>query len=153
MEHSMNKYAKETWVGIFVFIGLICVAYLTVQLGRLEFLSSNTYTLTASFNSVSGLRPGAEVEIAGVSVGKVADVRLDQDRVRAVVTLAMNKDVVVYEDALAAIKTSGLIGDKYVSLDPGGFGQVLADGGVIALTESAIDLEKLIGNYVFGTVQ
>lgn len=149
----MKKYARETSVGIFVFIGLVCVAYLTVQLGKVEFLGADTYELTASFKSVAGLTMGADVEIAGVSVGQVADIRLDQDRVRAVVTMDIQDGITIYEDALAAIKTSGLIGDKYVDLDPGGMGAVLEQGDVITLTESAIDLEKLIGNYVFGTVQ
>ncbi|THB68528.1 MAG: outer membrane lipid asymmetry maintenance protein MlaD [Desulfovibrio sp.] len=149
----MNKYAKETSVGIFVFIGLICVAYMTVQLGRMEFLGADTYSLTASFRSAAGLRPGAEVEIAGVAVGRVADISLDQKRVRAVAILEIDNDIELYEDAIASIKTSGLIGDKYISLDPGGFGAILADGDVIELTESAIDLEKLISSYVFGAVE
>ncbi len=141
------KIPKETAVGFFVLLGLVCVAYLTIKLGRMELFNSDGYTVTASFTSVSGLRAGAEVEIAGVRVGRVKAIRLDGKTNRAV-----NKDVELTDDVIASVKTSGLIGDKYVSLEPGGSGAPLGNGGEITDTESAVDIESLISKYVFGKV-
>ena len=110
------------------------------------------YKRQASFTSVSGLRAGAEVEIAGVRVGRVKAIRLDGKTNRAVVELLLNKDVELTDDVIASVKTSGLIGDKYVSLEPGGSGAPLGNGGEITDTESAVDIESLISKYVFGKV-
>ncbi len=143
---------KETVVGLFVLIGLLCVAYLTVKLGRMELFNTDGYTLYARFASVTGLRPGAEVEIAGVRVGRVTAVTLDKTQPMAVVTMLVNNDVRLTDDVIASVRTSGLIGDKYISLEPGGVGDVLHSGDTITDTESAVDIEKLISNYVFGKV-
>ena len=143
---------KETLVGLFVLIGLICVAYLTVKLGRMELFNSDGYTLYARFASVSGLRPGAEVEIAGVRVGRVASISLDEKKPLAVVALLVDKKVRLTDDAIASVKTSGLIGDKYINLEPGGTGEALRPGDSIIDTESAVDIENLISKYVFGKV-
>lgn len=148
----MQKYSRELWVGVFVLICLLCVGYLTVKLGKLDIFGSNTYAVTAKFSSVSGLRTGAAVEIAGVEVGKVASIRLNPEFGVAVVSLEIKKDVPLSEDVIASVKTSGLIGDKYIKLTPGGAPEVLADGGTITETESAVDLEELISKYVFGDV-
>lgn len=144
--------SKETAVGCFVLLGLVCVTYLTIKLGRMELFNSDGYTVSASFASVSGLRAGAEVEIAGVRVGRVKAIRLDGRTGRAVVDLLLNKDVELTDDVIASVKTSGLIGDKYVSLEPGGSGERLEPGGEITDTESAVDIEALISKYVFGKV-
>jgi phospholipid/cholesterol/gamma-HCH transport system substrate-binding protein len=143
---------KETAVGLFVAVGLLCTAYLTVRLGRMEILGDDGYTLNAQFTSVSGLRTGAEVEIAGVRVGRVATIALDAKHPVATITLRMNKGVAVYDDAIASIKTSGLIGDKYVNISPGGGGEMLDNGGTIGDTEPDVDLITLISKYVFGKV-
>ena len=142
---------KETAVGIFVLIGLLCVGYLTVKLGKMEIVGDSGYTLCAQFTSVSGLRTGAEVEIAGVRVGRVTSIVLDKNTPNANITLRLQPGVTVYDDAIASIKTSGLIGDKYVNISPGG-GDPLEDGGTIADTEPDVDLIKLISKYVFGGV-
>ena len=142
----------EAAVGFFVLVGLVCLAYLTVKLGRMEVFNSEGYTVYASFNSVSGLRPGAEVEIAGVRVGRVKAIRLDDERPRAVVELQLNKGIHLTDDVIASVKTSGLIGDKYISLAPGGSGTELGNGDEITDTESAVDIEELISKYVFGKV-
>ena len=113
---------------------------------------SEVYVLTASFNSVSGLRPGAEVEIAGVRVGRVKSIRLDDKQPRAVVELQLGDNVHLTDDVIASVKTSGLIGDKYISLEPGGSGEPLKNGDEITDTESAVDIESLISKYVFGKV-
>ncbi len=145
-------FSKEAAVGFFVLVGLVCLAYLTVKLGRMEVFNSEGYTVYASFNSVSGLRPGAEVEIAGVRVGRVKAIRLDDERPRAVVELQLNKGIHLTDDVIASVKTSGLIGDKYISLAPGGSGTELGNGDEITDTESAVDIEELISKYVFGKV-
>lgn len=148
----MKKYSKETSVGVFVLICLLCVGYLTVKLGKMEVLGDNTYTLFARFPSVAGLRSGAEVEIAGVPVGKVASISLDNEEALARVVLAIRKDVQLSEDVIASVKTSGLIGDKYIKLTPGGSLDILEPGDEITETESAVDIEELISKYVFGGV-
>lgn len=148
----MNSYSKETAVGIFVLICLLCVGYLTIKLGKMQLGSSNTYTVFARFESASGLRAGADVEIAGVPVGKVESIRLDQENYLAEVTVAINNDVELGEDVIASIKTSGLIGDKYIKLTPGGSPDLLENGSEITDTESSVDIEELISKYVFGGV-
>ena len=147
------SFSKEAAVGFFVMLGLVCVAYLTVKLGRMEVFHSEGYVLTASFNSVSGLRPGAEVEIAGVRRrARRSRIRLDDEQPRAVVELQLGDNVHLTDDVIASVKTSGLIGDKYISLEPGGSGEPLKNGDEITDTESAVDIESLISKYVFGKV-
>ena len=146
------SFSKEAAVGFFVMLGLVCIAYLTIKLGRMEVFGSQGYVVTASFNSVSGLRVGAEVEIAGVRVGRVKAIRLDEKQPRAIVEIQLDEKVHLTDDVIASVKTSGLIGDKYISLQPGGSGEVLTNGGEITDTESSIDIENLISKYVFGKV-
>ncbi|MFP4033964.1 MAG: outer membrane lipid asymmetry maintenance protein MlaD [Desulfovermiculus sp.] len=145
-----TRYAVETSVGVFVLVTLLCVGYLTIQLGELDFLRTDTYPVKARFNSVSGLKVGNEVQIAGVSVGKVENIELESDRFVAVVTMSIDQDVTLSDDSMAAVKTSGLIGDKYISISPGGSGMELEPGEMIIDTQSPIDVEELVGKYVFG---
>jgi phospholipid/cholesterol/gamma-HCH transport system substrate-binding protein len=148
----MKKTTVEMSVGLFVLIGLICVGYLTIKLGKMELMGDNYYRLTARFNTIAGLKHGATVEMAGVQIGQVEKIQLDRERYEAVVVLKIEKDVPVFADSIASVKTSGLIGDKYVSISPGGVDERLTDGGTIPETESAIDLEKLLSQYAFGKV-
>lgn len=150
----MNN-VRETAVGVFVLLGLICVAYLTIKLGKMEFFSGQGYELSARFDSVSGLRVGADVEMSGVPVGRVVGISLDPDPLRsqAVVRLKLDKDFQLSDDSIASVKTSGLIGDKYVSLSRGGSDKKLASGGTITETESSVDLGSLISKYAFGGVK
>lgn len=143
---------KEMTVGIFVLIGLLCTAYLTVKLGRMEVLGTEGYQVSARFNTVAGLRVGASVEMSGVPVGRVAAITLDAKRAQALVTLRLEQGLELSEDTIASIKTSGLIGDKYINLSSGGAEKNIAPGGEISETESAVDLESLIGKYAFGGV-
>ncbi|MBA4416893.1 MAG: outer membrane lipid asymmetry maintenance protein MlaD [Syntrophus sp. (in: bacteria)] len=149
----MKKYSIETTVGIFVVIGLICVAYMTVKLGKVSLFEEDTYLLSARFTSVSALRVGGTVEIYGIEVGKVANLTIDADRQMAEVGMRINKGVKVYDDGAATIKSAGLIGDKYVKIDPGGAGEVLKPRGVITQTSVPADIEDLIGKYAFGDVK
>lgn len=145
-------FAKESIVGIFVVLGLICVSYLTIKLGRMELFDSGGYTVTARFSSVTGLRMGATVEIAGVPVGRVTSIRLDPQTYMADVDLRINDGVTLSDDVMASVKTSGLIGDKFISLAPGGSDSPLKNGDTITDTEPTLDLEALIGKVVFGGV-
>ncbi len=148
----MNKYRYETAAGIFVLIGLLCVGYMTVKLGRVKLLAHDFYPLYARFNSVSGLRAGNPVEMLGIQIGEVVDFRLDQEKQVVMAELKIREGIRVYEDAIASIKTSGLIGDRYISLDAGGSGPILKPGGIILQTESPPDLSDLIGKYAFGDI-
>ena len=146
----MKKYSMETVVGLFVVAGLICVGYMTVKLGKVSLFGEDTYPLYARFSSVSGLRAGSSVEVYGIQVGSVTSLSIDWERQMAVVGMEIGKGVKVYDDGAATIKTSGLIGDKYVKVDPGGAGAVLKPRGVITQTSVPADIEDLIGKYAFG---
>ena len=148
----MKKFPIETSVGIFVLIGILCVGYLTIKLGKMEILGDDNYTVSARFQSVAGLKNGASVELAGVQVGQVSDIKIDVNDMVAVVQLKIRDDLKLADDVIASIKTAGLIGDKYVNLTPGGSDVMLKDGDSILETESAVDLEELISKYVFGGV-
>ena len=148
----MKKYSLETIVGIFVVIGLLCVGYMTIKFGKIRMFGGDYYTLYARFSSVSGLRVDSPVEIDGIEVGRVEQLNIDQDKQMAVVKLRIEKGINVYEDATASIKTSGLIGDKLIKIDPGG-GDILKPGGTITETNSPIDVEDLISKYVFGDLK
>jgi phospholipid/cholesterol/gamma-HCH transport system substrate-binding protein len=144
------KVDKELAVGFFLLIGIFSLVYISVKLGRLEMLGREGYSLYAEFDEAGGIKPGAVVEIAGVEVGKLKSIRLDN--YQALVEFTINKDVKIQEDAIASIKTKGLIGEKYIEITPGGSEKFLSNGGKIRETESAIDIEELISKYVFGKV-
>src|SRR5512140_3226435 len=137
----MKKYSIETVVGIFVVAGLLCVAYMTVKLGKVSVLGNEYYSMYANFASVSGLRVGNPIEIEGIEVGRVQSLSIDQKKQVAVVQLKFRRDIKVYDDAVASIKTAGLIGDKFIKIDPGGAGEILKPGGTITETTSPTDLE------------
>jgi len=149
----MKKYSIETTVGIFIVVGLICVGYMTVKLGKVSLFGDTTYPLSARFTSVAGLRVGSSVEVYGIQVGTVTSLTIDQEKQMGVVGMKINKGTAVYDDASATIKTAGLIGDKYVKVDPGGAGEPLKPGGMIAQTSVPADIEDLIGKYAFGDVK
>lgn len=150
----MKKYAMETAVGIFVVIGLFCVGYMTVKLGNIGLLGDDSYSLFARFTSVSGLRTGSAIQMLGIEIGRVDKLTMDQENQMAVVEFRINKGIKIYDDAIASIKTEGLIGDRYVSIDPGGgTDELLKPGGTITETESPTDIQELISKYAFGDVE
>jgi phospholipid/cholesterol/gamma-HCH transport system substrate-binding protein len=149
----MKRYSMETTVGIFLVIGLLCIGYMTVKLGNVSLLGNKTYSLFAKFTSVSGLRLDSPVEMLGIEVGQVEQLAMDQEDQVAVVELRIQKGVEVYDDAIASIKTAGLIGDKFIQIDPGGSGEILKPGGTIVDTQPAVDIGDLIGKYAFGDVK
>ncbi len=147
----MNKaYTVEISVGVFVLLGLLCIGYLTLQLGQMQFFGSGYYELQARFSNVGGLRSGNAVQIAGVNVGQVQNIELHQERYTAMVQLRIREDVKISDDSMATIKTSGLIGDQYVSISPGGSGLYLEPGETIVETQAPLDIEELVGKYIFG---
>lgn len=148
----MNRSLVEIGVGVFVLIGIICVGYLTIRLGKMELFGADHYSVSAQFQSISGLNTGASVEVAGVQIGKVESISLDKEEMVAVVKMKIQNGVVLTDDVIASIKTAGLIGDKYIKLTPGGSDEILKSGDTIIETESAVDLEELISKYVFGGI-
>lgn len=149
----MKKYSLETVVGIFVIAGLLCVAYMTVKLGKVSLIGDEYYSLYARFASVSGLRVGNLIEIGGIEVGRVERLNIDQENQMSVVELKIRKDIKVYDDASASIRTAGLIGDKFIEIEAGSAGELLKPGGIIAETMSPMDLDKLIGKFAFGEIK
>jgi phospholipid/cholesterol/gamma-HCH transport system substrate-binding protein len=124
---------------------------LAIKLGKLELVGGDYYELQADFSSSSGLKNGASVEIAGVEVGRVKNIGLKEDRARVV--LAIQDGITIYNDAIASIKTRGIIGEKFMELSPGGAGEGLKNGETIVDTESGIDLEQVISQFIHGNVE
>jgi len=149
----MKKYSNETIAGIFVVIGLLCIGYMTVQLGNVSIFGDDSYSLYARFTTVSGLRVGNPVEMLGMEIGKVSRFKMDQEEQLAAVELKIKNGIMIYDDAIASIKTAGLIGDKYVSIDAGGGGDLLKQGDTIIETEAPADIGDLISKYAFGDVE
>jgi phospholipid/cholesterol/gamma-HCH transport system substrate-binding protein len=143
----MKKITVETGVGIFLIAGLLCLGYLSVKLGDLNLFGTEQYSVKAKFSNVSGLKEGAVVEIAGVTVGKVANIHLDD--YEALVELLIDPGVKLQEDSIASIRTQGIIGDKYVKLKIGGADEFISGGDELFETESAIELEELVSKYIF----
>lgn len=149
----MKKYEMETIVGIFVVLGLLCIGYMTVKLGNVSFLEDDSYPIEAKFISVNGLRIDSPVKMMGLEVGKVKKITMDQENQKAVVKLKIKKGIKIYDDAIASIKTEGLMGDKFISIDPGGGGSLLEANGTIIETQAPVDIESLISKYAFGDVK
>lgn len=149
----MKKATLEISVGIFVLVGILCLGYLSIKLGKMELFGGDSYGVTANFDSVSGLRQGASVEIAGVEVGRVDRIALDpKDGFTARVSLRINSGIELQDDVIASVRTRGIIGDKFVQLKPGGSDRLLRNGGRIRDTEASIDFESLISKYIHGSV-
>jgi phospholipid/cholesterol/gamma-HCH transport system substrate-binding protein len=148
---DMENAKLELIVGVFVLVGIACLGYLSIKLGKLEVIGGHVYEIEAAFTSVTGLKPGATVEIAGVEVGRIKSIALKDDQ--AVVTMGIHDGVKIYDDTFASIKTRGIIGEKFVTLSPGGSGEVLREGGRIRDTEAGLDLEELVSQYIHGKVK
>ena len=146
----MNRSAIDLWVGIFVVIGLGAIAFLSLKVGNLTSVSSAPgYHLEAAFDNIGGLKLRAPVKAAGVVVGRVERIRLDPQTYQAVVAMKVDQGYQFSKDTIASILTSGLLGEVYIGLDTGGDTQMLADGARIGKTQSAMVLEKLIGQFMF----
>lgn len=149
----MNMAKLEMMVGVFMLIGILCLGYISVKLGKMEVLGGDYYTVSARFDSVTGLKPGASVEIAGVDVGSVSRIVLDpKSGIQALVVMKINSGIKISDDVIASVRTSGIIGDKFIKLKPGGSETYLKDNGKIRETESAIDIEELVSKFIHGKV-
>jgi phospholipid/cholesterol/gamma-HCH transport system substrate-binding protein len=138
-------------VGVFVLLGILALGYLSVKLGRVSFLGSTGYMVTADFTSTGGLKAGAAVEIAGVEVGRVESIQLGPEY-QARVVLRVKRDVKLQDDSIASIKTKGLIGERYVRISPGGSDKIIPPNGRIREVEPPVDIEELLSKYIFGKV-
>ncbi len=138
----------EVAVGIFMIIGIAAIFYIAVKLGDLQVLGQDSYIVSARFTSSSGLRTGAFVEAAGVRIGTIDSITFDPEDYLSIVNMAIDKNVPIHEDAVASIRTAGIIGDKFIKITPGG-GEFLQDGDEIFETEPSINLEELISKYIF----
>ncbi|MFT5881181.1 MAG: phospholipid/cholesterol/gamma-HCH transport system substrate-binding protein [Moritella sp.] len=147
----MKKSSIETSVGIFVLVGILCVGYLTLKLGKMELLGDNYYSLYADFTSATGLKNGSNIEMAGVRIGQIEEIELLPMMKVARVKLKIDNSVKLSIDVIASVKTAGLLGDKYLSLTPGGDDELLSAGDSIEETESALDIEDIISKYVFSS--
>lgn len=149
----MNMAKLEMTVGVFMLIGILCLGYISIKLGKMEIMGGGYYTVSAQFDSVSGLKPGARVEVAGVEVGKVDRISLDpKSGDQAVALLKIKTGVNITDDVIASVRTSGIIGDKFIKLKPGGSDRFLTNNGKIRETESAIDIEELVSKFIHGKV-
>jgi len=146
----MKRFDVELAVGVFVLAGLVCLGYLSIKLGKMEMVGGRGYELQALFPSVGGLKIGSPIVIAGVEVGRVKSIRLENYQAR--VSMSLPEDVKIQEDAIASIKTKGLIGEKYIEITPGGSEKFLNPGGQIRETQPPVDLEELISKFVFGKI-
>jgi phospholipid/cholesterol/gamma-HCH transport system substrate-binding protein len=145
----MNRMNVEMVVGVFLLAGFISFSWLAVKMGDINPFENETYPVTARFTSISGLKEGSTIELAGVIVGKVNTIELDTSDYEAVVHLDVDKTVELQDDTIASIRTSGIIGDKYIKLTPGGSDIILEAGGEIEETEPSISLEELVSKYIF----
>ncbi|MCJ7682893.1 MAG: outer membrane lipid asymmetry maintenance protein MlaD, partial [Desulfobacteraceae bacterium] len=144
------KFDLELAVGFFMIIGIICLGYLSIKLGKMEVFGDEGYEIQAIFSNSGGLKSGSSVVIAGVEVGRVKRVALDDYQAKIFMNLPL--DVKIQEDAIASIKTKGLIGEKYVEITPGGAEELIKPGGRIRDTQPAVDFEQILSKYVFGKI-
>jgi phospholipid/cholesterol/gamma-HCH transport system substrate-binding protein len=144
----VTQTRTEIIVGVFVLVGIACLGYLAIKLGKLEVLGNSGYRVYADFPSVAGLKIGDPVEIAGVKVGRVDAMGLADDRAR--LQLRMQDGIKLQEDVIASVRARGLIGDKFVLITPGASDKIIPPGGKIRETESPPDIPDLIGKIVGG---
>jgi phospholipid/cholesterol/gamma-HCH transport system substrate-binding protein len=142
----MKKSHIEISVGLFIFVGLLCMGYTSIKLGNITFLNTDYYPLRASFTSVSGLKKDTHVEISGVQVGKVVSIYLKD--YQAIVNLLIKNGVEIQDDAIASIRTKGILGDQYIDILPGASDVVLKPGDIILDTEPPFDLLSILKNFV-----
>ena len=148
---NLSRSQLELLVGLFVLVGISAIAYLAVEIGAGSLVGSDTYSVKARFTNVGGLNRGASVMVAGVNVGRVEEIELDESY-RALVTLRLRKGLELPVDSLASVRTSGLIGDKFIALSPGVEEELLKPEDLITQTEPTVDLESLISRFAFGSV-
>ena len=146
----MKKTALDFWVGLFVVLGFIALLFLALKAGNMSSLSfQSTYPLKLKFDNIGGLKPRAPVKSAGVTVGRVSTISFDTNTYQALVTINLDQQYQFPRDTSAKILTAGLLGEQYIGLEPGGDTQMLKAGDTITMTQSAIVLENLIGQFLY----
>jgi phospholipid/cholesterol/gamma-HCH transport system substrate-binding protein len=138
---------RDLVVGLFVLFGLAALGYLSLQVGGIEWNAGEKIQLIATFDDVGGLSSRAPIRVAGVKIGQVSGIDLDED-LRATVSIEVDADVGLSIDSSAAIRTSGLLGDQFIAVELGAEDDVLVDGEEFQFTESALSIEKLVGQLV-----
>ena len=146
----MRKFDLELSVGVFLLAGILCLGYLSIKVAKMEVIGGSGYELMAQFSNIGGLKEGSSVVIAGVDIGRVKSIRLED--YEAEVVLVLPQEIEIQEDAIASIKTKGLIGEKFIQITPGGSDMIMKSGDRIRETEPAVDMEALISNFVFGKI-
>ena len=146
----MQRKSFDIWVGLFVLLGAVALMFLALKAGNMSSFSfEKTYTVSSRFDNIGGLKPRAPVKSAGVVVGRVGDITFDDQDYRALVTLQLQERYKFPKDSSAKILTSGLLGEQYVGIEPGGDEANLAAGDQIKMTQSAIVLKNLISQYIY----
>ena len=146
----MQRKPLDIWVGFFVLLGAAALMFLALKAGNMSSLSfDKTYTVSSRFDNIGGLKPRAPVKSAGVVVGRVGDISFDDQDYRALVTLQLQEKYKFPKDSSAKILTSGLLGEQYIGIEPGGDETYLASGDQIRMTQSAIVLENLISQFIY----
>ena len=145
----MKNFGLDFVVGLFVIIGAAVLLYMSVSIDGASLSGSNSYQIIAKFESTSGLKEGAFVELAGVRVGEASSITLDPEAYESVVVITLDKSVLVPDDSIASIRTAGIIGDRFIKLTPGGSDLYLENGEELIETEPSISLEELISKYMF----
>ena len=146
----MRRSAVDLGVGIFVLVGLLALGWLSVKLGRVDLIGTRGYVVSADFPSVGGLKTGSAIEIAGVEIGRVDRITLQDYQARVV--MLIQPGIKLQEDSIASIKTKGLIGERYVRISPGGSDKTIPPNGRIREVEPPVDIEELLSKYIFGKV-
>ena len=146
----MKKFDLELAVGLFIIAGIVCLGYLSIKLGKMEVVGERGYEIYGVFSNVGGLKVGSSIEIAGVNVGRVK--RITLENYQANVVLNLPKGLKIQEDAIVSVKTKGLIGEKYIEITPGGSEKIVQPRGRIRETQPAIDMEELISKFIFGKI-
>jgi phospholipid/cholesterol/gamma-HCH transport system substrate-binding protein len=146
----MRRSVLDLGVGVFVLVGLIALGWMSVKLGRVDLLGKSGYVVSADFPTVGGLKTGSTIEIAGVEVGRVERILLQDYQARVV--MVIQPQIKLQEDSIASIKTKGLIGERYVRISPGGSEKIIQPNGRIREVEPPVDIEELLSKYIFGKV-
>jgi phospholipid/cholesterol/gamma-HCH transport system substrate-binding protein len=146
----MKKFDLELAVGLFIIAGIVCLGYLSIKLGKMEIVGERGYEIYGVFSNIGGLKVGSSIEIAGVNVGRVKNITLEN--YQANVVLNLPKGLKIQEDAIVSVKTKGLIGEKYIEITPGASEKTVQPGGRIRETQPAVDLEELISKFIFGKI-
>jgi phospholipid/cholesterol/gamma-HCH transport system substrate-binding protein len=146
----MGRKSIETLVGLFVLLGLLAIVFLALKAANLAtFRVGGTYAVTAKFDNIGGLKVRAPVKSAGVTIGRVSAIALDTSSYQGTVTMELEQGIAFPTDTSAKILTSGLLGDQYIGLEPGGSEQSLKPGDQIKMTQSAVVLENLISQFLY----